>query len=508
MKILYCLPVIYTLFSWSVFAQNSHPHQVSAYTEVGAFGSTAERTPFWLRANQYGSIPLSSPGGTLRVGIQGTLLLTDTTSVRSFIRPHREWTLSYAAESVGNAGKTNQLLLPEAYIKLTHKGVELVAGRRREVIGLVDSTLSSGSYSWSGNALPIPKIQIGTRGFISLNSWLALNAFFAHGWFGDTWYIKRSFLHQKSITWRIGKPSWRARFYAGLNHNVQWAGHTDRLPNNAISVNGQMPNRLSDFPNVVFAIRTNGLNNDRITKFDWENMYGNHVGSLDIAAELPLQTLSVLLYHQHSFEDASSFLLQNIPDGLYGIRLRTNRSSPSFFHLVGLNMEFFSTVFQSGDPALKNLQFGWGGDNNFNHAQYQEGWVYRNRVIGSPFLTRLVDAKPEYRIGYIVNNNRVKMAHLGIQATLANKIDVMARVSYSENKGTYNYPFPKTLPQWSSVLQLGLPVSWLGGCWLTAAVSVDSGELYENATGGFISLRKPIWQTSGTRIAKKPTGWL
>lgn len=510
MKNRYCL-LILCLFFYSVgISQNIHPHRASLYAELGVMGSSTERTPFWLRANQYGIIPLSGSSGTFRLGIQGSLLLTDTNSVLSFIRPNREWTLSYSVEGVGNAGKANQILIPEAYVKLTHKGLEIVAGRRREVIGLVDSTLSSGSYGWSGNALPIPKIQIGTRGFIpfSRQSWLAVSAFFAHGWFGNTWYVKRSYLHQKNVTWRIGKPSSRVRFYLGINHHVQWAGNTDYLPDNSISINGQMPNRFSDLPNVVFAIRTNGLNNDRITRFDWENMYGNHVGSVDAATELRLSSLNLLLYHQHSYEDASSFLFQNFPDGLYGIRLRTNDRSTSFFHLNGLNLEYLTTVFQSGDPNQKNLQFGWGGDNNFNHAQYQEGWIYRGRVIGSPFLTRLIDAKPENRIGYIINNNRVKMAHFGLQATLAGKIDVIAKVSYSENKGTYNYPFPKTLPQWSSILQFGLPVSWLGGSWLTAAVSVDSGQLYENATGGFISLRKTIWQTANTRISKKPVGWL
>ncbi|MFC5412647.1 capsule assembly Wzi family protein [Larkinella bovis] len=506
----YCLPLLFILSSFVGWAQPAPPHQAVGYAEVGTFGSTTERIPFWLRANQYGTIPLSGPGGTLRLGVQGSLLLTDTTSVRSFIHPGREWTLSYAAEGVANAEKNSTVLLPEAYLKLTHRGLVLLAGRRREVIGLIDSTLSSGSYGWSGNALPLPKIQIGTRGFLPFRSgsWLAVNAFIAHGWFGNTWYVKRSYLHQKAVTFRIGRPSARVRFYVGLNHHVQWAGHTDHLPDNSIAINGQMPNRLSDLPNVMFAIRTNGLNNDRITKFDWENMYGNHVGSTDFALETSLSGFHLLAYHQHSFEDASSFLLQNVPDGLYGIRLRNTRPANTFIQINGINLEYLTTVFQSGDPNLKNLQFGWGGDNNFNHAQYQEGWIYRNRVIGTPFLTRLIDAKPENRIGYMVNNNRVRMAHVGLQATLAGQLQLIAKVSYSENKGTYNFPFRKTLPQWSSIVQLGMPLNWLGDTWLTAALAVDSGQLYENATGGFISLRKTIWQTAGARVPQKPPGRL
>ena len=62
----------------------------------------------------------------------------------------------------------DQFLIPVAYIKAKFGAFEIYAGRRKEIFGLVDSTLSSGSYIWSGNALPMPKIQISTPNFVSL----------------------------------------------------------------------------------------------------------------------------------------------------------------------------------------------------------------------------------------------------------------------------------------------------------------------------------------------------
>ncbi|GAB3928799.1 capsule assembly Wzi family protein [Larkinella terrae] len=510
MKKNYYLAIFYFLYSSLSLAQSIHPHQASAYAEVGVLGSTAERTPFWLRANQFGIIPLSAPGGTLRLGVKGDYLLTDTTSVRSFTHPHREWTLSYAAEGVGNAGKTNQLLLPEAYIKLTHRRIELVIGRRRESIGLVDSSLSTGSHSYSGNALPMPKIQLGTRGFAPLGrrGTVAISSMFSHGWFGKTPFVQGSYLHQFQFMLRIGKPSWPVRFYGGGLKNAQWGGRSDFLPS-YLAVNGQLPSRLSDFPNVAFAIRTNGINNPRITAYDYVNLYGNHVGQYDFATELQMfRGFNLMMYHQHPFEDLTGIVFQNFPDGLYGIRLRTKTRPKSAFHLNTLVLEILSTVYQSGPPSKKSLTFGIAGDNYFNNSQYQEGWVYRNQVIGTPFMTRLADAKPEYRIGYVINNNRVQVGHVGLSATIAQKIELVGKFSYSRNRGTYQTPLPNSPTQFSSILQLGLPVSWLGGSWLTAAVSVDSGQLYENATGGFISLRKTIWQTPNTPTPKKPVGRL
>ena len=189
MKQLYSIFLTGFLFSHAVFAQSPSRHQSRFYVELGALASSTDRTPFWLRANQYGIVPLSAPFGTLRVGLAGTVLLSDTTTGRYHAKRNRAWMLEYQAEGVGNAGKSSQFLLPEAYVKLAHRGIEFVAGRRREVIGLVDSTLSSGSYAWSGNALPIPKVQFGTRGFVPLGrrGWLSINGFIADGWSAQTW---------------------------------------------------------------------------------------------------------------------------------------------------------------------------------------------------------------------------------------------------------------------------------------------------------------------------------
>ncbi|GAB3321655.1 capsule assembly Wzi family protein [Larkinella ripae] len=492
MKLLY--PIILTgfFFAHPVFSQSPRRFQNRIDAELGALVSSTDRTPFWLRANQFGTVPLSAPVGTVRLGLAGAVLLRDTAHARR----NRPWTLSYRAEAVGNVGQSSQLLLPEAYLKLAHRGIEFVAGRRREVIGLVDSTLSSGSYAWSGNALPIPKVQFGTRGFVPLGrrGWLSINAFMAHGWYADTWYMRHSFLHQKSLLFRIGKPASAVRLYAGINHSVQWGGQSDYV-DPKLAVNGKLPGRLADFPNVLFAIRTNGLNNDRISSFDYVNLYGNHLGSIDFGGELRFSGLNLLLYHQHVFEDVTGMFFKNLPDGLSGIRLRNNRPAASGFQLNDVLFEFLTTLSQSG-PTLYQAGKNWkGADNYFNNSQYREGWTYQDRVIGTPFLTRRQDVRTVYQNSsdWAIVNNRVQAFHAALRATVARQVDVRLKVSYSRNYGIPEIFLPGPPAQLSTWVQAGVPLRWLSGAHLTAALAVDKGQLYEDAVGGFLGLRKTLW---------------
>ncbi|RRB04209.1 capsule assembly Wzi family protein [Larkinella rosea] len=476
------------ILSHQINAQN----RINPYMEAGGLASSATNTPFWLRSNQFGIVPSQNPIVTVRAGVFGAVSLVDTSQNR------RAWTLDYRAEVVGNTGKVTQLLLPEAYIRVTHRALELVAGRRREVIGLVDTTLSTGSWSWSGNALPMTKIRFGTNGFTPLwrNGWLGVNAFIAHGWFANTDYMQHSFLHQKSTIWRLGKPSWGFRLYAGINHNAQWGGKSAYLDPN-LAVNGQLPGRLSDFGMVFLTIQhRNKQGGANYTNFDGYNRVGNHLGSYDFGLEIPGKTHSLFLYHQHPFEDSSGMIFANLPDGLTGIKLHRAVSSDAVFQVKDLLLEMLLTKSQSGSfldlYGLSTLRRGEGRDNYFNNSQYREGWAYQNRILGSPFITRYPDITKKYQDNstWIVTNNRIQVFHAGLRARVAGRVDLLAKLSYSINYGTYDVPYSEKPRQLSSLMQLGIPVNWLGGSVVTAAVSADAGQLYDNSVGGFLSIRK------------------
>ena len=135
--------------------------------------------PFWLRSNQFGSIPLDNASLSLIGAIRKDY---DTTKTRIF-----DWGAS--VEGRANIGDKSNFTLIEGYAKLRISIFEIRAGRSKEIMGLCDTSLTSGAFAVSGNALGIPKVQISIPEFYSLPLFGKLFAFkgnYAHGWIGET----------------------------------------------------------------------------------------------------------------------------------------------------------------------------------------------------------------------------------------------------------------------------------------------------------------------------------
>ena len=189
-------------FSYSVAQLVRQPTQYSL--EAGTYFSSSTETPFWLRANQYGIVPNRSPSVTFRAGIQSDY---DTARHSTGRWRDSKYDLGYGFNVVYNANQ-NQLpyertvLLPEAYVKVRRGIFEAYIGRRREKFGLADSTLSSGSYIWSGNAMPVPKLQISIPVFTPIGftkGWVSVQGTFAHRYLDAVGYIRNPLVHQKSL---------------------------------------------------------------------------------------------------------------------------------------------------------------------------------------------------------------------------------------------------------------------------------------------------------------------
>lgn len=272
-----CLLLPGLLSAVTGFGQVSKP--VRFRSEIGSYFSTSGQTPFWLRANQYGLVPHENALMTLRHAMRVDYHDAPKTKLDSLKAANRRVDWGWGAEAVLNAGYEYKVLIPELYVKVKLGGMEVWAGRRREVIGLVDSVLTSGSYAWSGNTLPMAKIQIAVPEYLPRNSLFGFKGFYAHGWFEEDRYINNMLLHQKALYGRFGKPHWRLKLYGGFNHQVQWGGNTERLAGSRIK-NNQLPNHLSDYIDVVTGTTLGNRSNvdtNRISSFDRENRIGNHL---------------------------------------------------------------------------------------------------------------------------------------------------------------------------------------------------------------------------------------
>ncbi len=457
--------------------------------EAGTVLSSASVTPFWLRTNQYGIVPRQAPAGILQAAIWKTYRQPDSTHSRKI-----DWgfrlnpVLTYDGENKG------KLLLAEANLSIRFGALELWAGRRREVTGLGDTTLTSGFYAVSGNALPIPKVQLSTIGYAPLpftKGFLAVNAGFAHGWFNVP-YIQDIRLHQKHLYLRFGKPASLLKFYGGVNHQVQWAGHAEYLKQRPdIAANGYFPSDWRFYKYVVFSYTPENWNTIAgFTSFDSYRV-GNSVGSFDFGIELATKNKKLLAYHQHAYDDVSGILFLNLPDGLWGLTCAIRPDQPAAFQLTRLTLEFLTTKIQSGSTFYIPGSSYQGVDNYFNNGQYTEGWSYFGRTIGTPFMAPGQDFDKSYDLpdGNFIRNNRVTMWHIGLQASYR-KSTIQLRTSYSQNYGTFNHPFLPVRGQFSGLLSAQIPLSRWNNTAIVTKVAVDNGGLYTKAVGGYIGIRK------------------
>ena len=467
--------------------------------ELGGAFAGNRQTPFWLRTNQYGIVPLESNFYTLRAGINRDYVANSDSATAK----KRRFDWGVTANSVFNfipsrTDKNKELLWPEVYAKLKFGAFELYGGKRRELVGLGDSTLSSGFTAWSGNAMPFPKIQFQTIDFVPLKfikSILSFKAGYAHGWFTVP-YIQGAYLHQKYLYARFGKPHWRVRFYAGLNHQVQWGGKADYLIGSPVAENGQLPATFRDYVSLVTGRYPDDYSNDRFNSFDGANRIGNHLGSYDFALEWNDSKRTILFYHQHPYEDASGLAFQNFPDGLTGLRiLRKTSASTTSFQLKRLVIEFLQTTDQSGGTYVTLAQYQ-GIDSYFNHGQYKEGWSYFGNTIGTPFIAPRTTLQTGILTPSNTNffpNNRVLMGYLGSEWTVFKKISLLSRSSFSRNLGIYGDEFSPPLNQLSFLLSASVPIPRWTGCSVKGSVALDQGQLLPGSMGGFISLKK-TWQ--------------
>jgi hypothetical protein len=466
--------------------------------EVGGLGTSSTQNPFWMRANQYSLTPVKGSFGTVRVGVSRDYAPRPDSATKQTSR--FDWGFGvYAAANIGAPVTVDQaaVLLPDAYVKVRFRSLELYGGNRREVIGLGDTLLTSGFVAWSGNAMPFPKIQLHTPDFVPLGftrKLVALRAGYAHGWLINA-YIQGSYLHQKYLYARIGKPTWRFRAYGGLNHQVQWGGHADYLIGTPLAVNGRLSTSFQDYLSLVTGRYPDALENDRFTGFDGTNRLGNHVGSYDLALEWAGPKANWLLYHQHMYDDASGLALQNVPDGLTGLRFLNRLKASTVFRFQRVVFEWLTTTNQSGpsfDPAARYQ----GADNYFNHSQYREGWSYRGRTLGTPFIMPRPDLAPTLANEYAGNgyypNNRVVAWYVGAAGSFRHGPLLMMRTSYSRNFGSYKQPYPQVYHQLSTYLMAQWPLQKWPGTSLITALALDRGEVIPNSFGSYISLKK-VW---------------
>jgi len=459
--------------------------------------------PFWMRSDQWGSVPLPGASGAL---IASGWKDYDSTTTNFF-----DW--GGGIELRGDAGAdSSRLRLIQGYVKVRASIFELKVGRFKEFMGLVDSSLSSGAFSVSDNALPIPKIEGSIPEFYTIPIFGGLFAFkgnIAHGWLGKIPVTPSknvptasSYFHQTSLYGRLGKPGWRLHLYAGLNHQVYWGNERE------IYGPGWGLSNLQTFKYVLLGKTWKG------------SKVGNHLGSVDLGLQYEFPTVRLFVYRQSFYDEGALAKLANIADGLNGISLTNKQDDiqvPDYFPVQGNDnsgwfhwhkvvLELFYSVNQAGYPWSRRTKSG--DENYYNSNSYPEGWSYDGAGLGNPFITPAYTTRagfPNVNFNYF-NNNRVTALYAALQGSLFHDYRFTARGSYTLNYGTFgtsiwgystgNHFVRPQFGIWKKVNQASgwfsierdLDPGWTVGC----VIAVDRGDLFYSGGGFILRLKKSL----------------
>jgi len=469
--------------------------QIHGFASVS--GISDNIVPFWMRSMQYGSIPLNGLSTSVIGGIQ---------KAYDPSRKHKLLDYGVAAEARLNAGNTTQFILIEAYAKARLSIFQLKVGRSKEIIGLVDSTLSSGAFAVSGNALGIPKIELSVPEYWTLPYTHELFAFkgtFVHGWMGEQYANPatigfphlanhaNSYYHQLSLYGRLGKPDWHIKLYGGLNHEVMWGNESEILKGWSLS-------SFKEFVDVVlgkgYTSPNYGIDQSRV---------GNHIGSIDQGIEIQFKNFRLIGYHQFFYDAGALAHLANIKDGLWGLSIKNISEKSNLVFWDKFLVEFVYSKSQGGEPNSKPRN-GMAED-YYNNAFYQTGWSYLGENLGNPLFTskKYIQATlPKTKWEYFPND-RIMAIHLGSEFTLL-QWSCKALLTWSANYGSWftapatrlygsiiqynNPPYFPEVNQFSGYIEANHPLK--KGYFIGFALAADKGELLNNSVGGFVKITK------------------
>lgn len=438
--------------------------------DVMAVGSNNTINPFWIRSLQYGTVPVANPTGIIRL------------RTGKWYNPKKDIDWTYNVEGTGWLGKESKFLLSEAYVGAKKGSWEIWAGSKREVIGLGDTTMTAGFFIWSGNALPMPKVHIGTRNYVNvLHDWLGINFQFAHGWFDNQGAFENSYLHQKSLYFRFGKPNSQLNLFLGYNHQAQWGGK--RKDAKGSLYYDAYPSDFGAFTHVLLGTGEGILPDD-----DENNKYANHLGSLDLGFKYQNNALELLIYRQNPYESDRIWSLNTIDDGLTGLSIKLKEAKI----IDGFNIEYLYTGNQGSYQSfiggiLHKTDSDYPNIVNYFNVRGRDGWNYMGRGLGTPII--IMDQESLQGGGLSFAYNAVRSIHLGIKGTLPQSIKWMARIAST----SYDYPLipPRSpdnyLHQMSASIMLQKQIQQKLG--ISLQVALDDGERTKNSLGAMVGVK-------------------
>lgn len=501
-----CLCLSITKTQAQVDLVDSVPRKgISLELQGGYISSKA--VPFWMRSNQYGSIPLEGASGSMIARAYQNYKVQGEWQGKA-ANGGTNWDWGYGLEGRANIGKEFQGQLIDAHVKVRFAMFEARLGRSKDVMGLNgDTLLTSGNFAVSGNALGVPKFEISIPEYYRLPWFGGLFSFkgnFANGYMGNyemnpeaflvktNEYNLQTFLHQKSLYVRLGRKNGPLQLFGGFNHQVQWGDEAKRW-GNSFDLN------FLETLTYVTTGKTYGGNGVPYSKI------GNHQGSIDLGASYDFGTINLMIYRQNFYDVGALSKLANIKDGLNGMTLTNNnyKKVKKNWDWHKVLFEFFYSKDQAGYPWSKPTKSG--DEDYYNNSEYLEGWSYRNLGLGTPLIVTAESVKSghaNFPKDFFISN-RVISGHVGIKGEVYDW-NVFSKLTFARHYGTFatsefgkstgdvfhnpHIEMFKPVNQFSLLVQIDktmMKTINIGG-----RTAVDNGQLFNNVFGVQLFIKK------------------
>ncbi len=453
----------YTDFSWKTAGRDS----IFWKADIRGVASSGQKAPYHLWANRECLLP-EPYNGSVSVRVE-----------KGYTDPDRWMDYSFKLQSLFSfSGNGCSAMIQEGFAAARLYVFEFTAGTRySDNYGYyaADIDLTSGGMLFSHNAMPIPRLTIGTAGYIPfpfLFGYLEIKGGLTHGWLGSSGYVKNTLLHHKYIGARAGGKLPVNIFYE-FHHAAQWGGTSPDY--------GPLGSSFKDYMNTFFARSGGVMETDQI------NAQGNHLCSQVLGLDFKSGSWKASAYWQTISEDGPidyPWNALNARDGLWGLSV----SNTAFPYVSGILYEYLHTSNQAGAFHDRDGVIYGGADSYFSNGIYRNGWTYKGFTIGHPLIISPIALEG----GISPVFSRMRAHHAGIKGNIKGFIyRALATYtslydSYERPTGIYNHAF---------LLEISRNFPKLWGLDFRLSLAADSGNQFGNSHGIMLTIAKTglIW---------------
>ena len=353
----------------------------------------------------------------------------------------------------------------------------------------------------SGNSRPIPQIEAGFHRFVDIpltKGWLQIKGNIAYGKFIDDDYLRShyyyysSFLttgvyyHYKSLFFRTN-PHQPLVFTIGIEDGVQFGGTKTTYRNGEIVSVEHSPTNLKAFLQAFLP----GAGDESTSMGDQLYVYGNHVGSIDLALQYNFRDNSYLkFYTQWLYEDGSGMGKLNGWDGLWGLSYHKEGKrlvTDAVIEYLDLTNQSGAIPWEPNDrPGTPVTSRVSGGDDYYNNFFFN-GWQHNGFGMGTPMSPSIMYNTDGYlRFLY----TRVRGGHFAIGGFFDDEWQYRLMASYRISLGTPFIPARSTYRQGAMLIECRYTPQRLKGWSFCGAVAVDAGNMTGDNVGVSLSVVK------------------